>query len=125
MARGVMHARQALLAQHRAREAARAAELVVREAHVADAAQLQVLKEMDAARRATRRENNRCLVCRKTVRRGGRGWLGCACDVFWVYPACAKTVVASSTMEDHSQGCTDQVSVAGDEEDEEEGGLSA
>jgi len=121
VARGVLHAPEALLAQHRAREAARAAALVVREARVAEAAQQRVRKEVDAAWRATQRENNRCRVCCKTVRRGGGGWLGCACDVFWVCPACAKTAVASSTMAEHCQSCTDQVSVAADEGDEEEG----
>jgi len=82
VARGVLHAPEALLAQHRAREAARAAALVVREARVAGEAQQRVCKEVDATRRATQRENNRCRVCCKTVRRGGGGWLGCACDVF-------------------------------------------
>jgi len=42
-----------------------------------------------------------------------------------VCPVCAKTAVASSTMAEHWQSCTDQVSVAADEGDEEEGDLSA
>jgi len=125
VARGVLHAPEALLAQHRARDAARASELAVREARMAEAAEQRVRKEVDAARRSTQRENNRCRACRKTVRRGGRGSLGCACDVFWVCPACAKTAVGGATMAEHSQSCTDQVSAADDEDDEEEGDLSA
>jgi len=125
VARGVLHAPEALLAQHCAREAARASALAVREARMAEAAEQRVRKEVDAARRLTQRENNRCRACRKTVRRGGRGWLGCACDVLWVCPACAKTAVGGATMAEHSQSCTDQVSAAGDEDDEEEGDLSA
>jgi len=65
--------------------------------------------------KAAARETQCCRVCVSKVRRGGKTWVGCRCDEFWVCPGCAKSLQAGLALAGHFNMCQ------GGEQSESEG----
>lgn len=51
------------------------------------------------------RELLRCRLCTEKVHRGGKAYMGCVCNAFWVCPTCSKLLQAALAIAAHVKEC--------------------
>ncbi|OSX73966.1 hypothetical protein BU14_0317s0025 [Porphyra umbilicalis] len=99
--RAVVHSPWYLMEQQRLMEEEAAKEVAAKAARQEERDQKKEEKGQRLVEKAVARENHRCRVCQDKVHRGGKHWMGCQCDVFWVCPGCSKTMAAGLAFAGH------------------------
>jgi len=103
--RAVVHSPWYLMEQQRLMEEEAAKEVAAKAARQEKRDQKKEEKGQRLVEKAVARENHRCRVCQDKVHRGGKHWMGCQCDVFWVCPGCSKTMAAGLAFAGHFSMC--------------------
>jgi len=103
--RAMLHSPEALLAQHREREAYSIQEAEeVQERHV-KRAKLREDNLKEKADKVAARAGRTCQACLERKHRGGGGWHICGCGTWRVCPKCKVRDSASDAIAVHTQGC--------------------
>jgi len=96
--REVLHSTEEHVTQHCRQPAAR----LERPSREAEQEKKRVYCVTEDARSACVQENIHCAVRCDIVRWGGRSWLGCTCDTFYVCHACTQTAAAAPALSRNS-----------------------
>ena len=103
--RAVLHSPEALLEQHREREADRLQKAEEVQERRVKRAKLREDKLMEKADKVAALAGRTCQACLEREHRGGGGWHICGCGTWRLCPKCRVDESASAAIAVHTQGC--------------------